>query len=223
MADEAKGIYCKTDVSVEDNVKDLMESTVSKFGKIDIIVNDAGIGGQEGFIQDITNDGIDEALNVNLKGNLWGIKHGGRLILDGGSIINTASYSGLFGTPTYGVYVASKFAVVGMTRTAALELAPRGVRVNCICPGTVDTPMACVEGAEIELKLSSLLMPLGRLATSDEVAALFHFLASDESAFITGAAIPIDGGMSAGPGLNMIEALYQVVTGEQLNLAGEPK
>lgn len=218
VAGEASGIYVQTDVSREEQVKALMEAAVSQYGKLTTVVNNAGIGGQMCTLDSITREGIDEALNVNLKGVLWGIKHAAPIMEDGGSIMNTASYAGLFGTPTYGCYVASKAAIIAITRTAALELAPRWIRVNCICPGTADTPMAYIEGAEVELKLACMLQPLGRLVQPEEVAALYHFLASDDCSMVSGAAIPIDGGMAAGPSLGVIAPLYERIFSESLNL-----
>jgi 3alpha(or 20beta)-hydroxysteroid dehydrogenase len=217
-AREAGGIYVKTDVSREEEVKALMEAAVSEFGKLTTVVNNAGIGGQMGTVDSITCEGIDEALDINFKGVLWGIKHAAPLIEDGGSIMNTASYAGLFGTPTYGCYVASKAAIIAITKTAALELAPRWIRVNCICPGTADTPMAYIEGAEVELKLACMLQPLGRLVQPEEVAALYHFLASDDCGMVTGLAIPIDGGMTAGPSLGVIGPLYERIFSETLDI-----
>jgi NAD(P)-dependent dehydrogenase (short-subunit alcohol dehydrogenase family) len=141
------------------------------------------------------------------------MKHAVPHISDGGSIINTSSYAGLASFPSYGSYSASKCAVVGLTKTAALELAPRGIRVNAVCPGTIDTPLNEGPATEVELALASLVHPLRRVGQAEEVAALFHFLASDESAYITGVAIPIDGGLSAGIGLGIIEPLLGVVMG----------
>ncbi len=218
VATQAGGMYVRTDVSREDEVKRLMEAAVSAYGKLTTVVNNAGIGGQMGTVDSITQEGIDEALGINFKGVLWGIKHAAPLIEDGGSIMNTASYAGLFGTPTYGCYVASKAAIIAITKTAALELAPRGIRVNCICPGTADTPMAYVEGAEIELKLACMLQPLGRLVQPEEVAALYHFLACDDCSMLTGLAIPIDGGMTAGPSLGVIMPLYEKIFNETLSI-----
>jgi NAD(P)-dependent dehydrogenase (short-subunit alcohol dehydrogenase family) len=117
--------------------------------------------------------------------------------------------------------VASKAAIIGVTKTAALELAPRRVRVNCVCPGTIDTPMMDDGEAGVEERLAGVLHPLGRMGTAAEVAALYHFLASDESAFITGQAIAIDGGMSAGPGLGLVGALYERIAGEAMQVPGE--
>lgn len=217
VAKETRGIYVKTDVSQEDQVKNLMDRAVAEFGKLNIVVNNAGISGETLLVENISAEALDKAFNVNFKGVLWGIKHAAACMADGGSIMNTASYAGLFGTPMYGIYVVCKSAIIGITKTAALELAPRGIRVNCICPGTCDTPMAYEGGAvEIELKLATKLQPLGRLGKSEEIAALYHFLASDESAFITGQAISIDGGMSAGPSLGVIMPLYEMIAGQKV-------
>jgi NAD(P)-dependent dehydrogenase (short-subunit alcohol dehydrogenase family) len=125
----------------------------------------------------------------------------------GGAIINTASVAGVQGAVTYGAYSASKAAIINITQTAALELAPMGIRVNCVCPGTVNTPMVYQPGAEAELAIAHKIMPLGRLCEPEEVAALFHFLASDDAAFISGQAICIDGAMTAGLGFGILTPL----------------
>lgn len=214
VANKVNGLYVKSDVSNEADVKHLMEIAVAEYGKLDIVVNNAGIGGKDCLVQEIDEESINATLNINFKGVLWGIKYASVYVQNAGSIINTASYAGLYGTPMMGVYIASKAAIIGITKTAALELAPRAIRVNCICPGIFDTPMIYNEGPsyEIEVKVSQMLQPIGRLGKPEEVAALFHFLASDESAFITGQAIAIDGGMSAGPSLGVIEPLYELVS-----------
>ena len=217
-AKEIGGLAVRTDVSREAEVEHLLESALREFGRIDVVVNNAGVGAGD-FLASLSERDLDKTLAVNLKGTVWGIKHAAPRISDGGSIMSTASVAGLTGTPSYGAYVASKAAIIGITKTAALELAPRRVRVNCVCPGTIDTPM--MDDAEgVEYRLAGVLHPLGRMGTAEEVAALFHFLASDESAFITGQAIAIDGGMSAGPGLGMIGALYEKIVGEALETPG---
>lgn len=210
VAREAGGIFVKTDVGREDQVRALLERAVAEFGKLDVVVNNAGIG-EGGQIQEITEDQFDRVLQVNTKGVLWGLKHAAVLISDGGSIINTASYAGVAAFPSYGSYSASKAAVIALTRTAALELAPRRVRVNAVCPGTIDTPINEGPMAQVELALASHVHPLRRIGLPEEVAALFHFLASDESSFITGLAIPIDGGLSAGIGLGIIEPMLGLI------------
>jgi len=220
VAAEAGGIYVQTDVSREDQVSSLMEKTASRYGKVTTVVNNAAAGGTEAqFVEAITEDQLDLANNVNLKGVVWGIKHSVPLMTEGGSIMNTASYAGLFGTPSYGTYVASKAAIIAITRTAALELGGRSIRVNCICPTTVDTPMAYVEGVEVELAVTSKLQSIERIASAEEAAALFHFLASEESAFITGQAIALDGGMSAGPSLGAVTILYEKLASGTLDVS----
>jgi 3alpha(or 20beta)-hydroxysteroid dehydrogenase len=211
-AERAGGTFVRTDVSKEWEVKALIEAAVETHGRLDILVNNAGIGeGNE--IKDVSEAELDRIFNVNTKGVLWGMKHAVPHISDGGSIINTASYAGLAAFPGYGSYTASKCAVIGFTKTAALELAPRRIRVNAVCPGTIDTPINEGPMAEVENALAGNVHPLGRLGRAEEVAALFHFLASDESAFITGIAIPIDGGLSAGIGLGIVEPLLGVILG----------
>jgi len=217
VAKEVGGIFVKTDVSKEDHVSNLMLKAVSEFGRLDIVINNAGIGCEVGEIKDIHEKDLDDGLSVNLKGVVWGIKHAVPKISDGGSIINVSSYAGYAGALTYGTYVATKSAVIGITKTAALELAPRGIRVNCICPGTLDTAMTHEdEGSQIEYAVSQMIHPLGRLGTAEDGAALFHFLASDDSGFITGLSIPLDGGMSAGFGLGVIGQLYTIATGQEI-------
>jgi 3alpha(or 20beta)-hydroxysteroid dehydrogenase len=220
VAKATDGLFVRTDVSRESDVESLLEAAVGAYGRLDVVVNNAGIGAGS-FLATLSEQDLDANLNVNLKGVVWGIKHAAARIADGGSIMSTASLAGLIGAPSYGAYVASKAAVIGITRTAALELAPRRIRVNCVCPGTIDTPMARTPEGDVEWRLAGLLHPLGRTGRPEEVAALFHFLASDESAFITGQAIAIDGGLSAGPGLGVIGSLYQKLAGEELPGAGK--
>ena len=219
VAKEIGGLAVRADISREGDVENLLESALREFGRLDVVVNNAGIGAS-GFLATLTEQELDAILSVNLKGVIWGIKHATPRMDNGGSIMSTASLAGLIGTPSYSAYVASKAAVIGITKTAALELAPRGIRVNCVCPGTIDTPMARASEEEVEYRLANLLHPLGRMGRAEEVAALFHFLASDESSFITGQAIAIDGGMSAGPSMGVIVPLYQMVTGEEARPKG---
>lgn len=202
----------KVDVSSEDAVKGLMESAVSSFGRLDVVVNNAGIG-EGADLADTSEALFDRTIAVNAKSVLFGIKHGSAVMADGGSIINTSSGAGFIGFPTYGAYAASKAAVIMMTKTAAIELGPRRIRVNTACPGTINTPMQHSEAGEEELAISELLAPMGRIGEPDEVAALYHFLASDESSFISGNVIPVDGGISAGIGLGIFGTLLESVAG----------
>jgi 3alpha(or 20beta)-hydroxysteroid dehydrogenase len=217
VADEIGGIAVRANVAVETDVARLMQAAVDRLGKLDVVINNAGVGTTE-WLPDITQDALDANFNVNFRGAVWGIKHAGKFMSDAGSIINTASVAALFGSPGYAAYAASKAAIVSLTKTAALELAPKRIRVNCVCPGTVDTPMSDGDDVELEMAIADKIHPLERIAQPEEIAALFHFLASDESAFITGQAIAIDGGMSAGGGLATWGVLYQAATGKALDI-----
>ncbi len=209
LAAEVDGMFVKTDVSEEEQVKALMDETAKAHGRIDIVVNNAGKGTEANFLQFLPAEDFDELHRVNLMSVVFGIKHAVDHMTEGGSILSTASVAGYQGAPTYAPYVASKAAIIGITRTAALELAARNIRVNCVCPGTVDTPMAYGDGANAELKIASMMMPLGRLCKPEEVAALFHFLAADDCSFISGQAICIDGGMTAGISMGLVMPLLE--------------
>lgn len=206
--------FVKVDVSREEQVGKLMETAVSFFGRLDIVVNNAGIG-MGGDIRDLTEEAFDRIMAVNAKGVLFGIKHGAAHMADAGAIINTSSMAGLMGFPSYAAYGASKAAIISLTKNAAIELAPRRIRVNAVCPSTIDTPINAGEMAQVELALASQIHPLGRIGKPEEVAALYHYLASDESAFITGAVIAFDAGASAGIGLGIIEPLVGMITGAE--------
>lgn len=211
LAREIGGLFIKTDVTQEDQVKALMDTTAETYGRIDIVINNAGGGEGSGpnFIPYLPAEDFEAGYKLNLMGVVFGIKHAADHMTDGGSIVNTSSVAGYQGAPTYAPYVASKAAVIGVTRTAAIELAARNIRVNCVCPGTVDTPMAYGDEANAELKIATMMMPLGRLCKPEEVAALFHFLVADDCSFISGQAICIDGGMTAGISMGLVLPLLE--------------
>ena len=142
-------------------------------------------------------------------GVVAGIKHGVPRMNDGGSIINVASVAGVQGVAYLAPYVASKWAVVGVTRTAAIELYERKIRVNVICPTSVNTPMAHAAGGEAQLAMEHKAVPLQRIAEPEEVAAIIHFLAADDCAFINGQTIAVDGGFTAG----LSEIAYNTLAG----------
>ena len=211
LAKEVNGLYVKTDVTKEDQVKALMDKAAETYGRIDIVINNAGGGEGSGpnFVPYLPAEDFDSGYRLNLMSVVFGIKHSVEYMIDGGSIVSTASVAGYQGAPTYAPYVASKAAVIGVTRTAALELAARNIRVNCVCPGTVDTPMAHSDEGQAELKIAAMMMPLGRLCKPEEVAALFHFLCADDCPFISGQAICIDGGMTAGISMGLVLPLLE--------------
>jgi 3alpha(or 20beta)-hydroxysteroid dehydrogenase len=204
IAGELGGRFVATDVSDEGQVKALMEAAAGEHGRIDIVINNAGRPAGGAPIADTSPDVFHAGFDTNALGVVYGIKHALPHMQAGGAIVNTASLAGLQGMYGSAPYVASKFAVVGITKTAALELAGRGIRVNCVCPGNIATPMGA--GPEF-LAVTNAMTPLGRAGRPEEVAALFHFLASDEASYITGQAISIDGGMTAGPHLRLHELL----------------
>jgi len=201
--------YIKTDVTQESDMEELLRQTQSLFGNIDIMINNAGIILPEQLLTDSVISDFKKLYEVNVFGVVNGLKYAPLYMNDGGTILNTASNSANGDYAGYGAYISSKCAVVGLTKAAAIELAPRNIRVNCICPNTIDTPMAYAEGCETELKVMAITTPLGRMCKAEEAAALYHFLASDDCKYITGEDIYIDGGLKAGPSIQMIDHLLK--------------
>ena len=201
--------FIQTDVTREAQVEFLVKSVHEKYGRLDIMVNNAGIILPEQLLADADEEYFQKMFAVNVFGVVYGLKYASKYVVDGGVILNTASNSANGDYAGYGAYIASKCAVVGLTKAAAIELAHRRVRVNCICPNTIDTPMAYAEGCETELMVMKITTPLGRMCKPEEAAALYHFLASDDCAYITGEDIYIDGGLKAGPSTQMIAALLK--------------
>ncbi len=197
--------WVKTDVSNEESVKNLMEKASEDHGKIDILVNNAGIVLPNKNIANADVNEYKRALDINLMGVVYGMKYGQRHMNTGGAIVNNSSLAGVIGFAGYGAYCTSKAAVVEITRVAAIELADQNIRVNCICPATVNTSMAYAKGNELELKLAEATLPQRRLCEPEEIAALIHFLASDDCKFLSGQAINVDGGYTAGIAMPIIE------------------
>ena len=180
----------------EDDVRDTLEATAAELGALHILVNNAGIGGR--------NHTWDDLIEVNLNGVYYGLKHGAPLIeaFGGGSIVSLSSILGLIGIPGAsddGIgYTASKHGVVGLTRAYALNYASRGVRVNCVNPGFVETPLtAPLWDDPNRLESTTARHPLGRLGQPEEIANAILFLVSEDASFITGVALPVDGGYTA--------------------------
>jgi NAD(P)-dependent dehydrogenase (short-subunit alcohol dehydrogenase family) len=146
-----------------------------------------------------------------LYGVLYGIKHAVKHMRRGSSIVNVASIAARMGLPGYSAYVASKWAVIGLSRSAAIELGPQGIRVNCLCPGTIDTPLNQQAGADAELELVKALTPCGRIGQPEEMAGVIHFLASDDSSYVTGTEFIADGGWTAGLSIATAEKLLPAV------------
>lgn len=207
IANEINGEFIKVDVTKEDEVERLIKNVASDYNGFDILVNNAGIIMPEQPLIDADMSEFRRLFDVNVFGVIHGLKYGARYINDGGVILNTASNSANGDYPGYGAYIASKISVVGLTKAAAVELAPRNIRVNCICPNTIDTPMAYAEGCETELTVMKVTTPIARMCHPEEGAALYHFLASDDCKYITGEDIYIDGGLKAGSSIQLIDAI----------------
>ena len=192
------------DVTKEEDVQNYVEKTKEAFGRIDILFNNAGVTGELTDLVDLEVEDFNNVLEINATGVFLGLKHVLPTMIEqeSGSIINTSSVDGLRGSPGLSPYAASKHAVVGLTKSAALEVAEYGVRVNSIHPSPVDTSMmenlesGAGGGDEAKDQFLSQI-PLGRYATPDELAKLLLFLASEDSEFITGSQYRIDGGMGA--------------------------
>jgi NAD(P)-dependent dehydrogenase (short-subunit alcohol dehydrogenase family) len=202
---EASGgtaLFVACDVSQHEQCQQAVATTIGTYGQLDVLVNNAGIIYRD---RNVINTPIEEwqqTLDVNLNGTFYMCKYAlPHLITSKGNIINVASYVGLVGFQGIAAYCASKGAVVQLTRAMALDHAADGVRVNCVCPGSVDTPMirAAWEafGAGAEERWTAK-HPLGRIATAQNVADAILYFASAESSFVTGVALPVDGGITAG-------------------------
>jgi NAD(P)-dependent dehydrogenase (short-subunit alcohol dehydrogenase family) len=195
--------FVAADVSNEAQVEALMAGCLEAFGRLDFAHNNAGIAEPPTPMHDVEQSSFERVLSVNLIGVWLCLKHEARLMLRQGSgaIVNTASLAGLIGFPMHVAYSASKHAVVGITRTAALEYAQLGIRVNAVCPAFIQTPM--IEGLtdegvpRMDLERLARMQPMGRLGTPEEVAESVVWLCSESASFITGIALPIDGGATA--------------------------
>ncbi|MFJ9740575.1 SDR family NAD(P)-dependent oxidoreductase [Streptomyces sp. NPDC101166] len=207
LADEIGALYAHLDVREEDSWRHTLDTAQRAYGRVDGLVNNAGIL-RFNALTDTPLDEFMEVVRVNQAGCFLGVRTVAPAMADGGTIVNTASYAGLTGMAAVGAYAATKHAIVGLTRVAALELAPRGIRVNAMCPGAIDTPMSnpaaldpAADAEETAKALDGLyrkLVPLGRIGRPEEVARLALFLTSDDSSYITGQPFVIDGGWLAG-------------------------
>lgn len=193
--------FVHADVRIEADVRNLLDRTVERFGRIDAAVNNAGTEGELGPLVEQSQANYEATFAVNVLGTLFSLKHEMRVMLQqgSGSIINLSSIAGQVGLPGAAVYAASKHAVEGLTKSAALEAAASGVRVNAVAPGPVATQMLDrFVGGNEETKAGFLAtIPAGRASTPDEIAQTIVFLASDKARYLTGQSIAIDGGYTA--------------------------
>lgn len=198
VAAQLGGRFVQADVSQPSQVEAAM-AEAARDGRLDIVVNNAGIALPLEPMTETTDEHFMRHIEVNTLGVLHGMRFARQYLSPGSVICNTASVLGLLSAPGYTSYVASKFAVVGLTKTAAIEFGADGIRVNCVCPTTVDTPMLdTFPSARQEADSFSAISALNRIVDAEQVAALVHFLVADDCPVITGQAIAIDCGMTAG-------------------------
>lgn len=197
----SEGIFVKCDVSQEKEVSEMINKALLHFGRLDFAFNNAGIEGQMANTQECTETNWDKTLAVNLKGVWLCMRHEIPHMLHkgGGVIVNTASIAGLVGFPGLPAYVASKHAIIGLTKTAALENAKSGIRVNAVCPGVIKTAMVDrITGKDkVAEKQFESQEPVGRMGQPEEVASAVIWLCSEGASFVTGHALAVDGGWIA--------------------------
>jgi NAD(P)-dependent dehydrogenase (short-subunit alcohol dehydrogenase family) len=206
LADELRGFgseaeFINADVRKEDDVRALVDRTIERFGRLDVAVNNAGTEGRPGPITDQTAESYAATFDTNVLGTLLSMKHELRVMQaqGSGSIINISSTYGHEGGAGASVYVASKHAVEGMTKSASLEAASSGVRVNAVAPGPIETGMLDRFTGTAERKAALLkTVPLGRVGDPADIARAAVFLASEDASFITGHVLTVDGGKTAG-------------------------
>jgi NAD(P)-dependent dehydrogenase (short-subunit alcohol dehydrogenase family) len=192
--------FVRADVSAEDDVKALVKHLTDAHGRLDCAVNCAGVGGGDGLTAEYPQDRWDRIIDVNLRGTFLVLRHELAAMTSlghGGAIVNVSSTLGLRGSANASAYSASKHAVLGITRTAAIEYAPHRIRVNAVCPGAIDTPMMDETFERFPGFREALtgFVPLGRMGRPGEVAAPIVWLLSDAASFITGEALAIEGGL----------------------------
>lgn len=194
--------FIQVDVSIEAQVAALVEKTVATFGRLDIAFNNAGVEDRLGPITESTEASYQHVFDINVKGVLFSLKHEIPALLKGGggSIVNTSSVAGSRGIANFAIYTASKHAVIGLTRSAALEVADKGVRVNSVSPAAIHTDMlkrAFGPATDAFNQQMAAMHPVGRAGAVEEVAAAVLFLCSPEASFITGHDLLVDGGYTA--------------------------
>ncbi len=198
---DVESTFVQTDVSDADDVDALFEVIDDEYGRLDFACNNAGIEGEQAKTGDCSLENWSNTIGVNLDGAFYCLKHELRRMnaAGSGSVVNVSSVAGINGFANLPAYVASKHGLVGLTKSAALDYADAGIRVNAVCPGVIDTPMIeRTTGKDPEVEKQYIAMePVGRLGTADEIANAVIWLSSDEASFVTGAAMAVDGGFLA--------------------------
>ncbi|CAD5110093.1 SDR family oxidoreductase [Zestomonas carbonaria] len=196
-----EAVFIRCDVTKDAEVKALLDRVINTYGRLDYAFNNAGIEIEKGSLAEGSEAEFDAIMGVNVKGVWLCMKHQIPLMLNqgGGAIVNTASVAGLGAAPRMSIYAASKHAVLGLTKSAAIEYAKKGIRVNAICPAVIDTDMfrrAC-ETDPKKADYVAALHPIGRIGKVEEISAAVLYLCSDGASFTTGQGLVVDGGMTA--------------------------
>lgn len=216
--------FIRTDVAREADIEAMMDCALDAFGRLDIVFNNAGVGGAIGPLTETTVESWDYTFDVLAKGVFLGMKHGARILKrqgSGGSIINTASVAGLSGDAGPLVYSAAKAAVVSLSKAAAIELAPDRIRVNAICPGFINTPLAAGDNPEKAAAKVAHIQPWPDTGQGEHIAGAALFLASEDARFVTGEALVVDGGLTAaGPSLSKV---FPGISGRNTTVVGITK
>ena len=196
-----EALFVRCNVTLEADVQQLMHQVLHSYGRLDYAFNNAGIEIEQGKLADGTLDEFDAIMGVNVKGVWLCMKYQLPLLLaqGGGAIVNTASVAGLGAAPKMSIYAASKHAVIGLTKSAAIEYAKKKIRVNAVCPAVIDTDMfrRAYEADPRKAEFAAAMHPVGRIGTVGEIASAVLYLCSDGAAFTTGQALAVDGGATA--------------------------
>ena len=209
-----RAVYQRTDVTSESDIRSLIERASREYGRLDITSNNAGVIGAMGSLESTTEADWDKTFAILTKAVFFGIKHSiaPMRAAGGGSIISTASIAGMSGSFRLHAYSAAKAAVINLTRTAALEVGKYKIRVNCICPGVISTPLVhggAPGGKEALDPILAKAQALGRAGEAEDIANMAMFLASDEASWVTGAAMVVDGGFTAGTPFSLMPGVEQ--------------
>jgi NAD(P)-dependent dehydrogenase (short-subunit alcohol dehydrogenase family) len=196
--------FRRTDVSEPQDVAALCQEAIDSFGALDIMVNNAGIASGAPLAE---SDPVrsERFWRVHILGVQSGIKEAAARMKSGGAIVNISSITAVRGFVNWGEYAATKAGIISLTQTAAVEYGPAGIRVNCVAPGIIDTPLAMAEAPDMVARNAAVFALLGRIGRPDELAAAVHFMASDDASYVTGQTLLVDGGWSTGTSIKGIE------------------
>ncbi|AXF00878.1 short chain dehydrogenase [Paraburkholderia hospita] len=194
-----KALFVETDITSPASVESMVARTMSEYGRIDCAVNNAGVSETPIDLVDASSEQWERLISINLRGVWLSMQHEISAMLPAGrgAIVNVSSRTGLVGKPRLAIYTASKHGVLGLTRSAAIDYAPCGIRINAVCPGLVQTPFVESKFGERLPELARTMNPLGRIGEPKEVAECIAWLCSDAASFVVGVSLPVDGGAVA--------------------------